>query len=254
MSLYAYKLYGSLAIWLITLGAGIKPFRTRSVTDSASPAIAEAFASGIFLGASLFHMLPDAVMEFKEIYPTSTYPIANLLCVFGFVVLLFLEKVVFRFIELSHAFRMSVLSLALAGILSIHAAIEGLAFGINTTIATISIIFIAIIAHKGSESFALATMLQKTHFNRKKNLSIFLIFSMITPMMIGVGSWLASLFRSEVSILLQAIFNALAAGSFLYIATLHLTVKHYDHQTNRVAHFLSLLFGLLIMGIVALWV
>ena len=52
---------------------------------------ADAFASGIFLGAALFHMLPDAIHEFSSLNDTS-YPLAELFCALGFLILLFLER------------------------------------------------------------------------------------------------------------------------------------------------------------------
>ncbi len=45
----------------------------------------------------------------------------------------------------------------------LHALIEGTVLGINTEFATAFILFLAIVLHKSSESFALAVVLNRNH-------------------------------------------------------------------------------------------
>lgn len=260
MSLLLFKILAAVFIWLITIVSAWKPIYEHKINcHKVSHSIGEAFASGVFLGVGLFHMLPDATLGFKQIFPHTTYPLANLLCALGFVILLFLEKVIFKIAKLKQHHKANILPLVLTFVLSIHALIEGTAFGINTAIATALIIFIAIIAHKGSESFALATALAKSELSNKRILVVFGLFSLMTPLGIAFGSIVLDLFKTQNGILLQAIFNSIAAGSFLYIATLHHSPEHHHHleeglEENHLLHFIAVLIGLITMAVVAIWV
>ena len=114
----------------------------------------------------------------------------------------------------------------LAVILIIHSLIEGAVLGINTTLATAAVIFIAIIAHKGSESFALAVILNRNQIILKRIIIIVGLFSLMTPLGILFGASLASGLPLNEEHLLTAGFNAFAAGTFLYMSTLH----HINHH------------------------
>jgi len=67
----------------------------------------------------------------------------------------------------------------LAVILVIHSLIEGAALGVNATFSTASVIFVAIIAHKGSESFALAVILNRSQLSLKAVMITILIFALM---------------------------------------------------------------------------
>merc|ERR1711938_376555 len=60
--------------------------------------------------------------------------------------------------------------------LSIHSLLMGAAFGISTSVALTIVIFIAVLAHKGSASFALGLELSRSKFSASSALYLFLIF------------------------------------------------------------------------------
>jgi zinc transporter 1/2/3 len=139
-------------------------------------------------------------------------------------------------------------------VLSVHAFIEGTALGINTTLVNVLAIFIAIIAHKGSESFALATNLGRSHLAMRRAMPLFLIWAMMSPLGVLVGSAMASNLQSHTGQVTAAVFNAFAAGTFLYIATLHKTTHMCSSKNSN--HFLEfglMLVGLGIMALVEIW-
>src|SRR3989338_6375401 len=157
--LLTLKILAAIAILLIALLAALLPLRfARSHRRILT--IGDAFASGVFLSAALFHMLPAAEAGFRATLPAISFPYANLLCAIAFVIILFLERGVGHFHHThdaaSDSARMPVTPYVLVLVLSIHALIEGIALGINATVTSALIIFSAIVAHKGSESFALA--------------------------------------------------------------------------------------------------
>ena len=63
MTLIDYKVMAALVIFVISMAIAIYPLKKkRTLQQLESLALGEALASGIFLGAAFFHMLPDAIL------------------------------------------------------------------------------------------------------------------------------------------------------------------------------------------------
>jgi len=215
--------------------------------------LGDAFASGIFLGAALFHMLPDAINGFANTLKDTHYPIAEFFCACGFLVLLFLERIAQCIPHVKDAKHAMPYMVAL--ILIIHSLIEGGVLGINTTMATAFVIFVAIIAHKSSESFALAVILNRSQIMLKNIIVIVGVFSLMTPIGIVLGAKMTLLLPYQSGQMWTAGFNAFAAGTFLYMSTLH-HINHHErmHEAENLREFLFLFVGLGVMGLLARWV
>jgi zinc transporter 1/2/3 len=253
LSLLSFKVLAALLIFLTSLVAVIYPVKMRAhPTHHPILERADAFASGIFLGTALFHMLPDAITSFRSFFPNIHYPIAESLCAFGFLALLLLERISeyasFAKRSANHIAYMMTL------ILVIHALIEGSALGVNTTFATVSVIFLAIIAHKSSESFALAVILNKGTLKLKVLITIISVFALMTPLGIFLGASLTQYLQLKEAIFITATFNALAAGTFLYMSTLH-HINHHHHKEDgeSLIEYVYLVMGLFVMAVVAYW-
>lgn len=252
MTLSFYKIAAGILIFLVTLLAIIYPIKSRSLPKHHRPLeLADAFASGIFLGTALFHMLPDAVKAFAALPATAPYPIAEFICAAGFLILLFMER-------LSHFYTAAkdnenTFSYVLALILIVHSLIEGAVLGVNPTFADTVVIFIAIIAHKGSESFALAVVLNRSELSLRQITYLIILFSLMTPIGITLGMFLTHSFQTY-ALISTASFNAFAAGTFLYMSTLH-HINHHQrqHETESLLEFGALLGGLMVMGLLAGW-
>lgn len=218
---------------------------------------AEAFAGGIFLGAALFHMLPDATAAFGKLYPHDTYPFANLICAGGFCLLLFLEQSIYFLSgqkKLHAIHNPNVIPLLLTLLISVHALSEGIALGVNNTLSAIAIIFIAIVAHKSSEAFAVALQLTKAQLHKIKIWLLFLLFSLMSPLGVLLAIIATQATQQHTALLMTGIFNAFAAGTFLYLATLHKLHHQHDHvDQNQLLEFIATIVGLSIMAIVAIW-
>jgi zinc transporter 1/2/3 len=251
MSLITYKILAGLLIFLTSLLAVVYPLKVRAqVKHHGFLELGDAFASGIFLGAALFHMLPEAAQSFYETLGPIQYPLAEFFCAGGFLLLLFFERLSGN----SHHSTTQTVPYIIALIIIIHSLIEGAALGINTTLATASIIFLAIIAHKGSESFALAIVLNQTKLSLRNVVILILVFSLMTPIGIGLGTTMTLFLQYKTGKLLTAGFSAFAAGTFLYMSTLH-HINHHkrSHHGEGMKEYIALLIGLFVMAGLAAW-
>lgn len=253
MTLLFYKILAALLIFIVSIATAIYPLKRKSVFKHAdSLGLGEALASGIFLGAAFFHMLPDAIEMFGNIYGSNTYPIPEMVCMLGFLLLLLLE----RLSLLNTSFNASKNSIPyiLALILIIHALVEGAALGIGSTFSEATMIFIAILAHKGSESFALCVTMLRHEIPFRRVLLIVIFFALMTPLGITLGTAINQLAFTYNNELIAALFNAFAAGTFLYISTLH-HIHFHKHagESRGLLEFGCLVMGVATMGVIALW-
>jgi zinc transporter 1/2/3 len=247
-----FKFLAGTLILIVTLVCGLGPIRKWwKKAHSHTLALAEAFAGGIFLGVALFHMLPDSTRAFQQLLGQDAYPYGNLFCAVGFMFLLGMENIILRVVH----HRQNPIPFLLAAVLSIHALIEGSALGINTSFADTVLIFIAIIVHKGSESLALAANFARNSTLPKHAMVVFLIFASMTPLGILMGDLLAETSAGNHNPFLEPTFNALAAGTFLYIATLHKIHHQHIHEClGNLKEYTAMTIGLIAMAVLAIWI
>jgi solute carrier family 39 (zinc transporter), member 1/2/3 len=244
------KYVSALAIFCVAILAAWVPFRQRLQTTRgyAFPR-SEALASGVFLGAGLIHMLGDASDEFLHLHVH--YPMAFLLAGISFLTLLLLEHYA---TEIAHHNKASSFSLAILAfvMLSIHSLFAGAALGLGKTFSTTILILIAIIAHKWAASFSLAIQLNKSSQPFKTNLIYFALFVLMTPIGIILGDQISHV--SAQHNFIQPVFTALAAGTFLYIGTLHgLKRSVMIERCCNLRDFSFVIIGFALMAVVALW-
>ncbi len=249
-SLLQAKLLSAVIIFVLTLIAGYYPFykRYQSLHDNEFP-LAEGFACGVFLGAGLIHMLGDAAQQFEQ--ADAHYPWAFLIAGMVFLLLYFLEEAG-RYYQRHQTSEHIVFAVLATVMLSIHSLLEGAALGLSGGFLMAGLIFIAIIAHKWAAGFALAIHINKSPLHLSKRAGLFLWFALMTPL----GIWLGNSIHTDLSnnLWLEPILSAMAAGTFIYLGTVH----GLRHRTVATAHrlFLHLLLvasGFSLMAIVALW-
>lgn len=252
MTLLFYKAIAGLLIFLVSMATAIYPLKKKSaLKHPESVELGEALASGIFLGAAFFHMLPEAIKTFSQLYGPMAYPLPEMICVGGFLLLLFLERL--SLVKASARPKQSI-PYILAMIVIIHAIIEGAALGVGATFSEAIMLFIAILAHKGSESFALCVALLRHKLPFQRVMMIIIFFAIMTPLGVILGTLINASAYAKNGELVAAAFNAFAAGTFLYISTLH-HVRFHKHteETQGLQEFACLVSGLVVMGAIALW-
>ena len=281
MLLLEIKLVAALAILAVGIVGGMIPLlAARHDTSRRFLSLGNALAGGIFLGAGFIHLLPEAGEALEGVVD---YPLAPLLAAVGVVALLLIDRVLF---ESSHArgtdenaeSRQPIYPLVLLVVLSIHSVIAGIALGTESEVAASLLVMIAILSHKGSAAFALIVSVQAAGADRRRLLRVLTIFVVMTPLGILLGTVASGLYEGDAALLIEGSFNALAAGTFIYVAILDVIdaemyksddrVAHYvrssllgdndmpmlEQDTDRIYKFILIFVGLVSMAVLALWV
>jgi len=250
MHLLSLKLLSILLILFTVIIAGWYPFKRhlqgfkgRKFTGS------EALAAGIFLGAAIMHMLPDAQIGFVTHH--IQYPFAFLIAGISFLTLLLMEHVARENYQDIQMHRIACPLLA-TFILSVHSLLAGIVLGLAVSFALTVIILIAILGHKWAASFALAIELGDSCFPLKWNIILFGFFAVMTPLGVLIGMLFLHKGVTDQSLAVP-IFNALAGGSFLYLGTLHgLDRASILHGCCDLKHYSLVVIGFLLMAVIAM--
>ena len=247
LHLFTLKIVAAIIIFFLTIFSGLLPIRfaKRHVHILC---LGDAFASGVFLSAALLHLLPDATEGFQAL--KYNYPLAQLILIATFIFLLILERGVAFYGKQHNSNNITPWLLVL--VLTIHSLVEGAAIGITCSTVSAAVIFFAIIAHKGSESFALATNLYRHLFSSRKITRILLLFSLMTPLGVLIASSISGLLHTSSGCMSEPIFDAIAAGTFLYIGTEHMVEGSETYE--GIGQILALITGIALMAVVAIWV
>lgn len=211
------KIIFGLTIFTVILLAGWYPFKKR-INDNKHIdfPIGETLATGVFLGAALLHMLPEASNLFNAM--GYEYPFAFIITGAVFLIFLWLEhlgKELYHHHDAEHP----AFALLACAMLSIHSLMVGAALGLAHYNSIIIMLFFAIITHKWAESFAIAVQLNKSSMSTKKSMLCFLSFSVMTPLGIYFGWYFGH--GMETHSILDPILMAASSGTFLYLGTLH---------------------------------
>ncbi|MCP3680363.1 MAG: ZIP family metal transporter [Gammaproteobacteria bacterium] len=247
------KLLAIAIVIITTLSAGIYPFFKRIRTNKGYEfPLGEALASGVFLGAGLLHMLGDSAQSFISHH--YDYPFAFLLAGITFLILLLFEHIGRELHEHNSDQQEGGAAFAILAMimLSIHSFLAGAALGLSQSLSVLLVILLAIVAHKWAASFALAVQINKSPLKIRMGIILFTIFAIMTPLGIIFGEGLTE-HLSEDS-LVSTIFSALAAGTFLYLGTLHgLKQAVMVDKCCDLKRFFFVIIGFAIMAIVAIW-
>jgi len=122
-------------------------------------------------------------------------------------------------------------------VLSIHSATVGVALGLQSAAGTSLLVIVALLCHKGSAGFALVVGMVAAGAERRQLWTVLAIFASMTPLGIVLGTVASGLLEGPTAALVEGSFNALAAGTFIYIAILDVINAELSSADDRVAHF-----------------
>ncbi|MCH2149299.1 MAG: ZIP family metal transporter, partial [Phycisphaerales bacterium] len=136
--------------------------------------------------------------------------------------------------------------------LSIHSLIAGVTLGISSA-AGAGVLLVAIIAHKGAAGFALGSTFREAAVPPRTRIPALLVFVGSTPLGVILGG-LAIELLGQGSGAAEAWFKAVAAGTFLYIATLDIVREEFfPGGSNRGRRLIWATMGAGLMALVAIW-
>ncbi len=232
--------YHALLIFVVALVAGWAPFwfhwhgeRLRLVVS---------MAAGIFFGAAFLHMVPEATELVGR--AVGAYLLA------GFLLLYVAENFVLGG-GCAHGEGCDYHQLGLVSFfgLSLHGLVEGVALGTTSEVSGLGlVVFIAILAHKAPATFSLASFLLHGHYTRIRVALLVVGFASTVP----VGVVIASVLLREIPTSAVGALVALAAGTFLHIATDDMLPHVHERQEGRGRALAALLVGIAIMGLAGL--
>ena len=247
------KIIFAMAIVAVILLAGWYPFKKRKNHNEEyiDFPIGETLATGVFLGAALMHMLPEANILFHDM--GYHYPFAFIITGAVFLFFLWFEHLGKELYHHHHDTNHPAFAILAWAMLSIHSLMLGAALGLNNNSSLVIMLFLAIITHKWAESFAIAVQLNKSSLTRTKSIIFFLTFSMMTPIGIFIGWYCGR--GIETNSLFDPILIAASAGTFLYLGTLHgLERCVMVERCCNLRDFTYVIIGFLLMGSVAAYV
>ena len=244
------KLFLTLFVMVVSLMGGYLALRsTRATGRQFALGVGEAFASGVFLGAGLIHMLGDADATFHD--EGVDFPYAPLLCGVVLLALLWAEHLGDSLAKRSGA-SSEVLPLTAVAMLSVHSVLMGAAFGITSSFSIAMAVFVAVLAHKGAASFALGLELVRSSVAKPKQWQLFLFFVAMFPIGVALGQAVSHM--TDAHPLVEAVFSAIAAGTFLFFGTLHgLASSPMIARCCNLREFSGAVAGFALMAVVAIW-
>ncbi|KAJ1491556.1 Zinc/iron permease [Baffinella frigidus] len=276
-----FPMVAMITLFILKIGFGLAPRFFRHNVRLLS--LANAFSAGIFLAGGLAHLLPEAAHAFLHVPADSHFGEVSpyVFCGLGFMLTLFLEKVLLlppdvkrrdsdeKLDDLveketkhaghghahshggcSHvnaeppAENAPLLPLILTAVLSFHSVIGGLALGIQKDDAKAMLVFFAIVAHKWVEAFSLGVSYVSANASLNVSLKGLTAFAFSSPAGIAAG-WLMreALAGSSGAALLTAALDAVASGTFIYIATVDLIVEEFGTARDKFAKYFAIVFG-----------
>ena len=247
------NLFFAISALSVILIAGYFPFKQRiaNATHTEFP-IGETLATGVFLGAALLHMLPEAQNLFLKL--NYQYPLGLLITGIVFLLFLWFEhlgEVLYH--HKNHQATHPAFAIVAWMMLSLHSLILGTALGLSQEYSMQIMLFLAIVTHKWAESFAIAVQLNKSTLPFRYAVLLFSSFALMTPLGIGIGYY----FGQDVSThsLADPILMAVSAGTFLYLGTLHgLERCVMVQRCCNLRDFSFVIIGFLLMAAVAIYI
>jgi zinc transporter 1/2/3 len=134
-------------------------------------------------------------------------------------------------------------SIILVIALSLHSVFEGLAVGLQPTSQEVIQIFSALVLHKSILAFSLGLNLMQSRFGRGAAIRANLLFSIASPLGIGVGIAIVDLSESMYSSLANGLLQGIACGTFLYVTFFEVLPHEFNNSDNRLLKLLFLILG-----------
>lgn len=239
MPVLTFKLLAAAAIAGIAVLGGLIPlFAARRLGSRRFFSLGNAFAGGLFLGIGFIHLLPEGFEQLAAV----DYPLAALLATLGFGVLLLIDRIVFGDLDVvGQGSSRPVYPFLLLALLSVHSVIAGVSLGLEPHLLASLVLLLGILCHKGSAAFALMVSVHAAGLPSATQRGVLATFAAMTPFGVVAGALAAGTLKEgeHATALIEGSFNALAAGTFIYMAILHIIDVELASPDARVARFVA---------------
>ena len=238
MTPLAIKIIAGVSILGIAIVGGMIPILvSKQQASRRYLSLGNALAGGIFLGVGFVHLLPEADEALRNVVD---YPLAPLLAALGVGLLLLIDRVVLEgrnsmLGQEDEPTRPPFYAFVLLIVLSVHSIIAGMALGLQPEAAAALVVMLGILFHKGSAAFALIVTAHSAG-NRKLWQTLWL-FAVMTPIGIVLGTVAGQVFEGRTALIFEGSFNAIAAGTFIYVAVMDVLDAEMSRERDRVAHY-----------------
>jgi len=255
--LTTFQWFSLITILLVTYAGGFYPlYRQQKAKESDGFPLGQAFTSGVFIALSLTLMLPSSLHLLNKAFPSVDYPVASIIAIVSFLFLLGLEHITRHIHRNGKSIEDQLTPPTIPIIMTVMIAIPsfflGTALGVSETSAAV-FIWIAIMAHKSSAAFALALKMVRSTLTKNQTFLIFSLFAFSTPIGIVFGEDIHQYLSVNTMVIVKGTILALAAGTFLYMSTLHeLEDTPLIKGCSRKKGFLLMICGFLITALVRL--
>jgi len=171
----------------------------------------------------------------------------------GFLGVLLMDKVVMASDDHTMSRKGSVYPYVLMLTLSVHSLITGTAMGLETNTAAILAILVAVLFHKATAAMALSISFSEEDVERELSKRLLAIFYVTTPIGIVLGTWFSTLLSGDNRLRFEAVFDALAAGTFFYIAVVDILAEEFSEEGARWRRWGTAVVGFTAMALLAVW-
>ncbi|XP_016005738.2 LOW QUALITY PROTEIN: zinc transporter ZIP2-like [Rousettus aegyptiacus] len=245
-------------------------------------------SAGVFLGTGLMHMTAEALegmeSEIQKFEMQMDYPYGELVISLGFFWVIFMESLALQCCPgaaegskvqeeecgagggggahvlgfhshgpLPSPARSPFPALILLLSLSFHSVFEGLAVGLQTTVAATVQPCLAILAHKGLVVFGVGLRLVQTGAESRWAVFSILLFALMSPLGLALGLAVAGGDSEGARGLAQAVLEGVAAGTFLYVTFLEILPRELAGPEAPLAKWGCVAAGFAFMALIALW-
>jgi len=132
--------------------------------------------------------------------------------------------------------------------LSFHAIFEGLAVGLEPSISSVVYLAAAIATHKLVISFCVGMELYVAGASTRATLGYLSIFSMVTPIGIGIGLALGHLKNDSENLgTTPTILQGMAAGTLLYVVFFEVLARERANEKSGLLQLLAIIVGFTLM-------
>jgi len=230
------------AIFVLALGAGLLPLTLRFKPRALHCVIAA--ASGLFLGITFLHLLPELAERDHSPKLWS--------CVLAGVLAVFLAEVLLRHEEDPHDDEHAgthpahhavhrVLGFATFVGLSLHTLGGAIAIGLDAPDSNARRTLVAAtLVHKSAEAFSLVSVLMLGDLRRRTIVLLLGAYALVSPFGIGLGRALAGSIPDGA----LGAADGLAAGTFLYVAVAELLPEVFHGRADRALKVVLILLGI----------